>query len=74
MSKHTLVIDELVSIWRRTYCEVEAESLEEAVELAKECEYEVIDSDFLYESEEILETEIYDETVTTMYYADKKSD
>ena len=72
MSKHTLVRDDLVSIWRRTYCEVEAESLEEAIELVKDYEYEVIDSDFLYESEEILETEIYDETVTTLYYADKK--
>ena len=74
MSKFTLVRDDLPSIWRRTYCEVEADSLEEAIELTKNGYYEVVDSDFLFETEEILETEILDETITTKYYDSKNLD
>lgn len=74
MSKFTLVRDDLTSIWRRTYCEVEANSLEEAIELTKNGYYEVVDSDFLFETEEILETEILDETITTKYYDSKNLD
>lgn len=74
MSKFTLVRDDLISIWRRTYCEVEADSLEEAIELTKNGYYEVVDSDFLSETEEILETEILDETITTKYYDSKNLD
>ena len=58
-----LVVDSHVSIWRRTHCIVEAETLKEAVTKASEFDYkDCINSEFLYETEEILEPE-YESTI-----------
>lgn len=73
--KFNLVLDTKVSIWRRTYCSVDAENLEDAVKKVSEFDYDdIIDSEFLYETEELLDydqkptTEIFDETITTLLY------
>lgn len=77
MKKFELVLDTKVSGWRRTYCEVKAETLEEAVKKVSDFDYDFVDSEFLYETEEIMNpedneneptVEIFDETVTTCLY------
>lgn len=50
-----LIRDDLVKIWRRTHFEVEAESLEEALQVVKQEDGEIIHCEFLYETEELLE-------------------
>lgn len=54
-----LIVDEKVAVWRRSHIKIEAESYEEAV---KDCiesgignAYDVIDSEYLYETEEYLQ-------------------
>lgn len=58
MEVFELIVDEKISVWRRSHVKVEAESLEEAV---KDCiesgignAMDVIDSEYLYETEEYL--------------------
>lgn len=67
MEKYKLTIDEKVSIWKRTYVEVEANNLEEAVEKCKDEEYEVYDSEYLDWTEEL---ETPDEYSTYEIYLD----
>lgn len=68
-----LIRDDYVKIWRRTYFDVQAESLEKAIELVKQEDGEVLHSEFLYETEELLEpineatTEIMDEHNNIVY-------
>ena len=51
MKKFNLYIDDLISVWRRTLVEVEAESLEEATKKVANCEdYNVLNSEILYET------------------------
>ena len=40
MKKFELVLDTKVSGWRRTYCEVKAETLEEAVKKVSDFDYD----------------------------------
>ena len=60
-----LKLDELVQQWYRSYYEVEANTLEEAVEMVKIGEGNCYDfKDF---DQEIVETEIIDETGNVLY-------
>lgn len=60
MEVFRLIVDEKVEGWRRTYIDVEADSLEEAIEMVKEDGIEaavddgIYDSEFLYETEELV--------------------
>jgi hypothetical protein len=63
MDKYYFFKDERVSIWHRTYFTVEADSIEEAVDKIKSDPYsldfdgvEITDSEFLYDSMELLST------------------
>lgn len=73
METFRLIRDDYVKIWRRTYFDVQAESLEKAIELVKQEDGEVIHSELLYETEEILEptneatVEIMDEHNNIVY-------
>ena len=76
MKKFNLYIDDLISVWRRTLVEVEAESLEEATQKVVNCEdYNVLDSEILCETESIADSnepnyEIYDETLDNCLYSE----
>lgn len=70
-------LDTKEQVWRRTRCLVDADSFEEALEFVKSGDYDCIDSEFLYETEEIMDPEdngnestieIFDETITTCLY------
>lgn len=68
MEVFELIVDEKISVWRRSHVKVEAESLEEAV---KDCiesgignAMDVIDSEYLYETEEYLTQNEYLHPVT----------
>lgn len=55
-----LIVDEKMKVWRRTYIDVEAESLEQAIEWIKEdgcaCAPEgIYDTDYIWETEEFIE-------------------
>lgn len=50
MKKFNLYQDELVKCWERTYFEVEAETLEEAIQKVVDREADCYDSEVLYES------------------------
>ena len=55
-----LIVDEKMKVWRRTYIDVEAESLEQAIEWIKEdgcaCAPDGIwDTDYIFETEEFIE-------------------
>lgn len=77
MKSFELILDEKVEVWRRTRCIVETNTLEEAIELVKNGEYDCLDSEILYETEYVMDpedneneptVEIFDETVTTCLY------
>ena len=55
MKTYNLIRDDLVSIWRRTKCTVKANSLEEAIELVKNEDYDDCESEFIYETEELID-------------------
>ena len=63
-----LIVDEKVSVWRRSRIKVEAESLEEAVKNCVESGVEVasdfIDSEYLDETEEYIPQDKYSNLVT----------
>lgn len=65
METFDLIRDDLVSIWRRTRCTVKANSLEEAVELVKNEDYDDCESEFLYETEELIDPKNNDGCATT---------
>lgn len=53
--------DELVKVWRRITYEVNSENKEEILEIIENDELDILDSEILFETEEIIETEILDE-------------
>lgn len=57
MEVFDLIVDEKVTVWRRSRIEVEANTLEEAVELCSEygsLTGTCLESEFLYETEELI--------------------
>lgn len=74
MKKFNLYVDDLISVWRRTFVEVEAETLEDAVKEVAECgDYNIIDSEILFDTENVIDSEepnyeIYDETLNHCLY------
>lgn len=59
MEKYKLFIDEKVSVWRRTYVMVEADTLDEAIQKCKEEDYEIDYSEYLSWTEELEDPEEY---------------
>lgn len=84
MEKFNLVIDEKVTIWRRTYCTVSEETLEDAVKRASELDYdECLDSQMLYETEEVMlpeyngnnsTIEVHSDDLGTLLYSNECSE
>lgn len=69
MEVFELIVDEKVSVWRRSYIKIKAESLEDAV---KDCvengignAIDIIDSEYLYETEEHIQQDEFDNRMTT---------
>ena len=66
MEVFELIVDEKVSVWRRSYIKIKAESLEDAV---KDCVENGIgnainiDSEYLYETEEYIKND-FDNRIT----------
>lgn len=67
MEVFELIVDEKVSVWRRSYITVEAESLEEAVkdclEGGADAATDTLESDYIFETEECLNPS-YEEPLT----------
>lgn len=55
--------DELIKVWSRITYEVDSQNKEEILEMIKNDELDILDSEILFETEEILETEILDENL-----------
>ena len=53
--------DELIKVWRRVTYEVNSQNKEEILKMIKNDELDILDSEILFETEEIIETEILDE-------------
>ena len=53
--------DELIKVWRRVTYEVNSQNKEEILKMIKNDELDISDSEILFETEEIIETEILDE-------------
>lgn len=54
MEIFNLTIDQKATVWERLYVRVEAESLEEAVMKCNNCDYEVDDTEIIYDSMEYM--------------------
>lgn len=58
MENYELIIDEKVSVWKRSYITVEAESLEDAIKECKECGSDCADCitnfEYISETEELI--------------------
>lgn len=75
MKTFTLIRDELVRVWQRETYEVEAESLEEAIDLVKNEDGNCIDFEIIYESIERIDpnnedrstVEVYNESMKLLY-------
>ena len=52
--------DELIQVWRRTIYEVDNENNDEVIDMVLDDLLEVIDSEILFETEEVIKTEILD--------------
>jgi uncharacterized linocin/CFP29 family protein len=76
MKKFNLYVDDLISVWRRTLVEIEAESLEEAAQKVADGEdYNILNSEILFETENMADSnepnyEIYDETLDNCLYSE----
>ena len=52
--------DELIQVWRRTIYEVDNENNDEVINMVLDDLLEIIDSEILFETEEVIKTEILD--------------
>ncbi len=52
--------DELVQVWRRITYEVDNENTDEVIDMVLDDLLEILDSEILFETEEVIETEILD--------------
>jgi len=59
--------DELIQVWRRTTYEVDNENNDEVIDMVLDDLLEVIDSDILFETEEVIKTEILDVDLELMF-------
>ena len=58
MKTFNFIADHLEKVWRRDYVSVTAETLEEAIKLTEQGEYDdVLDSEYLNDTEEYLKPE-----------------
>lgn len=73
METFDLILDELVAVWERKYVSVEAESLEEALEKVDKGDYELNDSETLYDTEEYLSPSKEFPTTMEIFLSDDES-
>lgn len=63
MSEFNMRVEERIAMWRREYVTVEAETLEEAIQKCIDRDYDIDDSEDLYETAERMdENEVQDST------------
>lgn len=60
--KYNLNLYTLTQVWSKTPICVEAESLDEAIKKVKDDDYESLDYEYLYETEEPIRYELEDKT------------
>lgn len=59
--------DDLIQVWRRTTYEVDNENNDEVIDMVLDDLLEVIDSEILFETEEVIKTEILDIDLELMF-------
>lgn len=59
--------DELIQVWRRTTYEVDNENNDEVIDMVLDDLLEIIDSEILFETEEVIKTEILDVNLELMF-------
>ena len=59
--------DELIQVWRRTTYEVDNENNDEVIDMVLDDLLEIIDSEILFETEEVIKTEILDVDLELMF-------
>lgn len=75
MSIFNLYADELTPTWFRYYYQVEADSIEEAVQKVIDCDVECHESEQLYDfCNDATKIEIYDEITDKLLYENSKSE
>lgn len=63
-------VDSLIKCWERVYCEVEADTLEEAIDLVKNEDFRCLDSEIFYETIELIDPEDNDNNATVEIFYD----
>ena len=53
--------DELIQVWRRSTYEVDNENEDEVIDMVLDDLLDILDSEILFETEEVIKTEILDE-------------
>lgn len=70
---YSLIIDEKIEVWKRTHVNVEADDLDTAIEKCLDDDYEVTDTEILYETERPLSPN-HTNGVTVEIYSSNSSD
>lgn len=65
-----LLIDEKIEVWKRTYVNVEADNIEEAVKKCLDDDYEQTDTEILYETERLLSPDHNNDVTVEIYSQD----
>ena len=73
MALFNLCVDELKPTWYRYFVEVEAETLEEAIEKAKVFDCEINDSETFYDDFDAIKLEVLDERGYKTLYSNEIS-
>lgn len=74
MSTFNLYVDELTPTWFRYHYQVEADSIEEAIQKIIDCDVEFYESEQLYDfCNEVTKIEIYNEITDELLYENSKS-
>lgn len=70
---YRLIIDEKIEVWKRTHVNVEADDLDTAIKKCLDDDYEVTDTEILYETERPLSPN-HTNGVTVEIYSSNSSD
>lgn len=75
MSTFNLYVDELIPTWFRYHYQVEADTIEEAIQKIIDCDAECYESEQLYDFyNDATKIEIYDDLTDELLYENSKSD
>lgn len=72
MKKYNLIVDSKVTVWFRDYVSIEANSLEEAIEMCKDGDYNDSSTEILYDTVEDISPEENDGCATLEIYDESR--